>query len=73
MKEGRGAPSGRGPPWPRPEAHLPAGMTEGGGTVKQSQWHYEHSDIFLLLPRGPGVANLMVVLFSQQKLINRYL
>ena len=51
-KRRRGVPYGRGHPWPRPEAHLPAGMTEGGGAVKPSQWHYEHSEIFLMLPGG---------------------
>jgi len=37
------------------EAHLPAGMTEGGGTVKPSQWDYKHSEIFRIFPRGSSV------------------
>jgi len=45
-------------PWPRPGAHLPAGMTEGGGIVKQSQLDYEYSEIFLMLPREPRMAEL---------------
>jgi len=50
-------------PWlsgPRPKTHLPAGMTDGGGTVKPSQWDYEYSDIFLLLPGMPHVIEIAV-------------
>jgi len=50
-------------PWPsgpRPETHLPARMTEGGGAVKPSQWDYEHSEIILMLPRRLGVVNCIV-------------
>jgi len=43
------------PSWPRHKTHLPARMTEGGGAVRQPQWDYEHSEIFLMLPKGGAV------------------